>query len=899
MSMSPDLLTDALALLDEFKFKERGGWLRQGKCPSCSRKELYTKADAPWVVRCGRLNNCGYEIHIKELYPQLFDNWSTRFPTTPENPNAAAEAYLVQHRGFDISKIRGCYTQETYFDQKLNAGTATVRFNVGSTWWERLIDQPGRFDRKARFKYGGSYQGQWWVPPHVHPLAATKLWLVEGIFDAIALMHHGIDAVSLMSCNNYPAQALAELKANRPTGSPEPVLIWALDGNTAGRRYIKKWKERAETEGWTCKAAVIPQRGRIQQDWSDLHLLDRAQEDPDKHYLSVEGIAGYLHQGALLTAKTASEKGLLIYENSNNQTEFEFSHGNRLYWFKLDVDRYQNAMNRIAEEQGQLTHEELRERALNESNSIREIANCLPTPLYFQENKITDESWYYFKVEFPHDGQPVKNTFTSSQVSTASEFKKRLLGIAPGAVYTGSNLMLERSMKNQLFNIQRVETVDFIGYSKELQCYVLGDVAMKGGSLHRLNSEDYFDIGRLSVKSLNQSVELNINSDPREYKTTWVNHLYVAFGPKGLAALTFWFGTLFAEQIRATQKSFPFMEIVGEAGAGKTMLIEFLWKLFGRDHEGADPSKSTNAGRARNFAQVSNLPVVLIESDREQTAEGKSHVKAFDWDELKTAYNGRSLRSRGMATSGNETYEPPFRGAIVISQNNPVAASEAIMQRIVHLTFDRSGHNAQSKVAADELTMMSIAEVSGFILAATKREEAVLEIVNRMAPVYQKELFERPDIRVMRIAHNHGQLLALADALRLVIKITDEQHKQLQQQIINMAVQRQQAINADHPLVSEFWDMYEYLNGDDNKPRLNHSRKPDTEIAININHFVTVAADHKQQIPPIRDIKNLLKTSRRYRYDGQRVVNSLIHAQTPNYSGSGSERCWVFLKGTS
>ena len=252
-----------------------------------------------------------------------------------------------------------------------------------------------------------------------------------------------------------------------------------------------------------------------------------------------------------------------------------------------------------------------------------------------------------------------------------------------------------------------------------------------------------------------------------------------------------------------------------------------------------------------------------------------------------------------MATSGNETYEPPFRGAIVISQNNPVAASEAIMQRIVHLTFDRSGHNAQSKVAADELTMMSIAEVSGFILAATKREEAVLEIVNRMAPVYQKELFERPDIRVMRIAHNHGQLLALADALRLVIKITDEQHKQLQQQIINMAVQRQQAINADHPLVSEFWDMYEYLNGDDNKPRLNHSRKPDTEIAININHFVTVAADHKQQIPPIRDIKNLLKTSRRYRYDGQRVVNSLIHAQTPNYSGSGSERCWVFLKGTS
>lgn len=898
MSMSPDLLSDALTRLTEFQFKERGDWLRQGRCPSCSRKELYTRADGPWVIRCGRLNNCGYEIHIKELYPDLFEQWSTRYPITAENPNAAAEAYLSIHRGFDISKIRGSYTQESYFDEKLNAGTATVRFNVGSTWWERLIDQPSRFDKKARFKFGGSYQGQWWVPPGVHPLNSNKIWLVEGIFDAIALMHHGVDAVSLMSCYNYPARALEELRANRPTGSAEPVLVWALDGNDAGRRFIKKWKDKAEADGWTCQAAMIPQKGRAQQDWSDLHLLDRAQENTEKHHLSEEGLKHYLYQGALLTAKSASEKGLLIYSHSNNMTEFEFSHGNRLYWFKLDVDRYQAAMNRIDEQEGGLSPEELRERALNESNSIREIANCLPTPLYFQENKITDESWYYFRVQFPHDGAPIKNTFTSSQISTASEFKKRLLGIAPGAVYTGSNQQLERSMKNQLFNIQRVETVDFIGYSKELQCYVLGDVAMKDGTLHTINSEDYFDMGRLFVKSLNKSVDLTINSNPREYSTDWVQNLYSAFGPKGLAALAFWFGTLFAEQIRATQKSFPFLEIVGEAGAGKTALLEFMWKLLGRDHEGSDPAKSTNAGRARNFAQVSNLPVVLIESDRD-SSENKTHNKNFDWDELKTAYNGRSLRSRGMATSGNETYEPPFRGAIVISQNAPVAGSEAIMQRIMHLTFDRSGHNDQSKIAVDELSAAPISKVSGFILAATKREEAVLEIVNKMAPVYQKQLFERPDIRVMRIAHNHGQLMALADALRLVVKISDAQHKQLQQQIVTMAVERQQAINADHPLVSEFWDMYEYLNGDDERPRLNHSRKPETEIAINLNHFVTVAADHKQQIPAIRDIKNLLKTSRRYKYDGQRVVNSTIHARRENYTGSGSERCWVFLKGTS
>lgn len=133
---------------------------------------------------------------------------------------------------------------------------------------------------------------------------------------------------------------------------------------------------------------------------------------------------------------------------------------------------------------------------------------------------------------------------------------------------------------------------------------------------------------------------------------------------KGYVALAFWFGALFAEQIRENDKSLAFLEVVGEAGAGKSTLIEFLWKLCGRrDYEGFDPSKSSLAARARNFAQVANLPVVLIESDRERMSNEKSpHVKGFDWDELKTAYNGRSVRARGMATSGNETYEPPFRG---------------------------------------------------------------------------------------------------------------------------------------------------------------------------------------------------------------------------------------------
>lgn len=895
--MNPDLLDDVRQRLTEFEFKERAGWLRQGICPGCKKRELYTHADSPWVVKCGRLNNCGYEAHIKDLYPDLFEHWSKRYQTeSAQHPNAAADAYLSIGRGFDLGLIRGSYSQETFYDSKRQIGSATVRFPFAGTWWERLIDQPERFGKmKARAQPGGRFAGQWWSMPGMDLTKAKEIWITEGIFDAIALAHHGITAVSSISCSNYPGDALAALLQARE--GDRCSLVFSLDGDKAGRDYMRRHCRRARKDGWLASAAFIPVKGGKKRDWNDLHQLDRKVRDGDDQRLSAAGLKEYRYHGDLLLAETATEKAMLMYGHNPKSAQFQFEFGKRLYWFEMDVDAYSRALDRIADENPDMTPEQRREQAMQQSGGIRQIANCYPYPLYYQANRVTDESWYYYRVEFPHDGAPVKNTFTSAQLSGAGEFKKRLLAIAPGAMYSGRNDHLDRSLERQLYNIKQVETVDFTGYSKEHGCYVLGQMAVAGGKVHRLNDEDYFDIGRLSVKTLSQSANLIINDERTEYDRTWIAPLWDAFGSKGLVALVFWFGSLFAEQIRASQKSFPFLEIVGEAGSGKTTLIEFLWKLFGRaDYEGFDPSKSTAAGRARNFAQVSGMPVVLIESDREQ-AGSDAKVRSFDWDELKTAYNGRSVRSRGVANGGNETYEPAFRGAIVISQNNQVQASDAVMTRIMHLYFDRSTQTPTSREAAKALEQMPMANISGFILAATCREAQVMEIVDERSAQYERNLLQNPDIRTVRIAKCHGQLLALADALRLVVRLSDDQAAALKQQITAMALAREQAIDADHPQVAEFWDMYEYLNGDPNRPAINHARNAD-EIAINLNHFVQVAVDHRQQVPPLRDLKALLKSSKRHRYLGQRVVNSSIKARDMSTT-STSERCWIFEKGAN
>ncbi|PTB19570.1 bifunctional DNA primase/helicase [Trinickia symbiotica] len=883
--MSPDLHDDITRRLTadfDFKENENGRWLQQGRCPECGKRELFASASDPWVIRCGRENKCGYSQHVKALYQDLFERWSERYVSSTTSPNAAADAYMRFARGFDLARVSGWYSQEQYYDAAIKAGSATVRFAIGSTWWERLIDEPGRFGKKkANFKYGGSYAGNWWKPPTLDISSAEELWLVEGIFDAISFDHHGIAAVALLSCNNYPEEALANMRASASArGLPCPRLVWALDGDRAGRGYTKKWVHRAREAGFECEAAVIPQR-KAKIDWNDLH---------QRGELTADNLAEYRYHGALMIAATAFEKAVLIYERRGLR-EFPFDFDSRLYWFKLDMERFDRARD-AADQQPGLSEEGKRGYALNESGTVCEIANCLPTALYYQANALTDESWYYFRIEFPNGARAVKNTFTGGQVASSSDFKKRLLAVAPGAFYTGNGAQLDRYLKSQMAGIRSVQTVDFVGYSKEHGAWIFNDLAVKGGQCYELNEEDFFDIGKLSIKTLNQSVHLTISRELNGQCSDWLERLWHCFAEKGIIALAFWFGSLFAEQIRAEQKSFPFLEIVGEAGAGKSTLVEFLWKLLGRrDYEGFDPSKSSLAARARNFAQVSAMPVVLIEADR---SEDTAKARTFDWDELKTAYNGRSVRAVGVKNGGNETREPPFRGAIVISQNAQVSASDAVLQRIVHLHFDRGGQTQATKRSAEALERIPVDAVSAFLLASILRETQVLNIVKEATPRYEVELLSRPDIGSTRIAKNHAQLMALVDALACVVPLGEERAESVRSALAKFAAQRQRAINADHPIVQEFWDMFEYLDGDSGEPRLNHSAD-EKLIAVNLNHFATVAADRRQTVPPLTDLKRHLRTSRTRRFLEVKTVRSALRGRDPhNTALPATVKCWVF-----
>ena len=899
--MQHDLVPELLKRLKaEYRFADRGDWLREGKCPACDKKELYTKAAHPWVVRCGRVNRCGYSAHAKQLFPDLFDNWSDRYRATEQNPTAAADAYLVHARGLDLQFLRGGYAQEQYFDRDLNIASATVRFPLpGGGWWERLIDQPHRFGKKkARFAPGKSYQGQWWVPPALSQEAlasAREIWIVEGIFDAESLRLNGLAAVSAMTCYNYPGDALAALAQACGAGR-RPRLVWAFDGNHAGRSHIVKFVKKARAAGWDCAAALTAEQASAKpRDWNDLHLLrfdgDAVVPAGGESGFSPDRIEEYRWNGDVLLAETPLEKAKLIHKR-RGWSNFILDHGTRTYRASVNESRVAELVTQMSADPmtAAWSHTQKREVAVDDAMGVKDIANCRPFPLYFQWDDIAQEGGYYFQVDFPSDRASVKALVTAGQVSAAADFGKRLAALSPAAIWEGSTDDLVR-MRRSWTHIREVRTTYVTGYVREHGAYIFPDHAVAGGKIYPINDEDYFEIGKLAVKPTSTERILDIHWPGSDYRCDWLMDWHEAFGERGIVGLSFFFGTLFAEQIRSRLQSWPFLEFWGEPAGGKTTIIELLWKLLGRvDYEGFDPSKSTPAARARNLGKVGNLPVVLIESDRQD--DGRQHAKQFDWDELKTAYNGRSVRSRGVANGGMDTFEPPFRGAIVISQNDPVNASPAIMERICSMEFAKRHHSPATRQGLDRLLERDVESLSGFILHCVRQEQRVLEAFFAAFATRERQLIAVGKTRNQRLIKNHAQLLAALDAMAPLVRMPAWMQEKAAAHIAAMCWERAEQISADHPVVQRFWELVDYLievetASETGGGYLDHSRTQDV-IAIRLVEFELRCTARRLEMPAMADLKKHLKTSKNPKFLAAKPVNS-------RNTGT-AVHCWVFQR---
>lgn len=582
------------------------------------------------------------------------------------------------------------------------------------------------------------------------------------------------------------------------------------------------------------------------------------------------------HNPELLTNTALVKKCFKKWQSNTSDLAFYVSIGYTSYWCIVDDTKLKIIDSTI----------ELN--TFTKHIALSEIANCSITILYSQVESGSEECIYYLEIA-QSKTKKAKSAFTAKQLSSKSDFKQKIMATLSGAIYTGNAEQLNRIFLDQAPLVKTVQTIPYVGYFTEIQTYVYPDYAVYKGNIYHKNADDFFALPHGYVKSV---FELSNFNPSIEYKNEWLEAFIIVFGDKGLVALAYWMLSLFAEQIRAKYGMFPFLEATGEAGAGKSLLIEFLWLLVGRSsYEGINPTTSTRVGRARTLAQVSNLPVVFIEGDINDPSSGNNHKqKAFSPEELKPLFNGRSPRTKATKDHTNITDDMPFKGSVVISQNQKVSGSEAILSRLIYLHFDRSQHNAQSREAASYLARLSVEEVSGFLFYVLKNEQFILDIVDQTFQSNRDHIMALPNVKMERIGSTHGLMLSGLQALSEILPITDNTKQKVMNFIDQLAIERERDLVSDHPALDQFWDVYEYFESlvQPNQPySLNHSPNED-EIAIHLNEFFPHAKLNHQALEDIKLIKKIIKTSVRHPFIAVKTVRSPI-ASKPMH-------CYVFKK---
>ncbi|RMQ48783.1 Phage protein [Pseudomonas cichorii] len=862
----------------DLDFKDIGDkYLQKGVCPRCGERTLYIARKQPYQLKCNRLNECRFEEKTRERYSYLFENLSERFPRTELNPNATADAYLQRNRGFDISKMKGWYEQAR---RKVADGqwADTVRFPLCDGYWERIIDATmvkANDGDKAGIKWKMSYKGGAWVPPNMTIEQGDTIYVVEGIFHAIALFLSGYKAIASISANNFPWDIVEANKGKNVR------WIIALDDDAAGHAVIPKYRRQLHAQNekaWVALAGA-------DRDWDDVFRDGQLNDD-----FMLEAC----YQGRLFVAVSATKKAFLLYLK-RPRSFFLVDFENRLYSAKINTDE----LNKDLDGDTVNGHWPKFEKHCD----LKQVANCVPHFEYIQRDALSGDQQFFFQFNFPNTAQNCKEPLAPNSIGDPRSFAKSLLERTPGGNFEGGEKVLAMLRSKWLDNALVVRTLPFVGYDAASKTYCYQKFGYHNGREYLANKHGYLEVGKTGLKtSLNSLVIVRGSA----FDPSWFSDFLAVHHLNGLAALSWWTATLFAQQIRTKQESWPFLELTGDAGAGKSSLLRFLWRLLGRsNYEGIKPNSdgASAIGLTRALSQVSNLPVVLIESDSQTVdAQGRTVVSQYNWEKWKTLFDhNATLRTVGVKTSSNDTDSLIFLATLCIAQNASVEGTEAILTRISHFHATRAHHTPALKVLAMRLNAMPVEQLAGYLGHCIGQESAWLQRYFDAFAEYEQRLQANPVLQHQRIVLCHAQMMAAAKATQALFPDwgTDAL-EQVIKHIEQRAIDRQQRVSTENPTAGRFWQIYHYLNErvvtiidahgerDVIQETLNHSADKDL-IAINIEHFHNACRLAGQEVIHATQLHRALPLSSSHTFIETRKLRSVIEKRSLN--------CWLFRKG--
>lgn len=732
-------------------------------CPQCDKREAFAYYDEPMAIICHRNKECGATTPIKQVYPDLFENFSKQYPATKEEPNLTAQKYL-ESRGLNPIKIK--YSQDKYYVKDCNKSFDTVVFEQNGIKQHRLIDYKG--GDKNRFAAGTSFKNNVYETKSV--AIAKKIYITEGIIDALSLEQSNCPAIATYSSGSVPVEYYEKHK--------DKTFVIAYDNDNAGKQGIEKTIACFKELGINYQIILPPD----DMDWND--LLVKGDLGPDKIQKTLE----LCHWRGRLFAANSANDYFEIYSEHNNSPIFTYNNATYKGHFKIITNQENGEITRNVKT-FMLTDCELRLRYSIVDDSIEynnQTTNIVEIKSTTNKAALTE--------------------FNAKEISSPTAFREKLAHHRQISNCSQDNL---NQITQYLFSQPSpvVRKLQSIGYDKKSGCYVFSDFLYdKQGNRHELNKQGFFEKQKLMPFKDELCINAIEEASPKAVKE-FVLAIENAFGKNGLIALGFYISTSFSHIIFKKYGSFPILNLYHAKDTGKSTLIDILNQMFLVDWSGIPiGSGNTKKGELRKLSQKSSLVTPLSEWRL------NSIKNIFDPSSVLNAFNRLPLEIRAKKTNGNETVEIPFNGALCFVQNDYPFMTEPEQERVIDLRFEDGSLNVKSDgfKYLISLSPQQIAGVGDFIL---KNRLFFEEHINATIDKAKERL--TADGIKNRIAINHATAFAGTQLVARLLKLKDLSMETLYQDIQKIGLTKVRNSSTQLDIADYFFSIVDRLQHDE------------------------------------------------------------------------------------
>lgn len=384
-------------------------------------------------------------------------------------------------------------------------------------------------------------------------------------------------------------------------------------------------------------------------------------------------------------------------------------------------------------------------------------------------------SYRMFEIENVHREKSLI-TLPQDQVTTLDNFQKNIEGkgnyIIEAIVAKQQYTQIKKYIYEQTPTAREIQQ---LGWQKQGEFFAWGNGAFDGEEfipandygLIKVNDKLYY-LPAASKEAREDTSTYNLHRKfifVQQNNTTlyeYAQQCIDVFGENAKIALCFYFTTLFSDIVRATIENMPILDMFGPPATGKTQMARAIVAPFQVNAESINLRNATQASLGEAIAEVSNA-VVHIDEFKEDIDPKKVEFLKGIWDNSgrsKMSMDGKKKRTMTAISCG-----------LVLTGQEMTTSDNALMSRIVMLTFYQSKHNEDEKRRYDQFKTMCNRGLS-HLTHELLRERRRIKIGYREAyDLTNAELRARTHGVIDRILQNWSALLATLRIIENTIQL--------------------------------------------------------------------------------------------------------------------------------